>query len=700
MRGKTTSFFLAFLLWLSQGVISSARMEPAQTKPATQDQQVRLKANLLELRVVVTDRQGRLIDTLTKEDFEVLENDRPQQIAFFSVERIGADAGVRVSPSRSPKTGTRAAGPPSSPVRTVVLCADTLHLSAASLLHAKQALKRFVDQQITDQDLVQIVTTGGSLGLLGQFTQNRQMLRYAIDKLTPWRASARETLFAPYLAGQVDRGDPDAVGAAIAILTAEEGPGVDDRYARARARQILQEAAGKRTATLATLKAVAEQLAGLPGQRILAFISDGFSLVGFSGGFETNWLNSAISRAVRSGVVIYSLDAKGLQPDVFFDASLPGINLSPALIRYVSDSRADLQNGLNALASDTGGKAFFNTNDLNLGLQRALDENRVYYLLSYYPADEKDRRFRRLTVRVKNHPEYSVRLPKGYLPEDLKKEKEQAAKTPQGRLLQAVAAPLPSGGLGVAASANYLEFETDEAKISLQVHIDGDNLQYREQEQGHVLQLEMATVVYDSSGKPVNTFIHNIHGNLRSDRIELAKQYGYRYEQRIDVKPGLYQLRVGVREVGTERIGTGVAWVDVPELKRKRLTLSSLFIGQQEPQGRLLASQGFESVQGEAIRRLKKGNALAYFLMIYNASAPPEELTMQVAILSGQTEIYKSEWQPVSSRTTGQDKKGMGVAGQLVLTDVEPGIYELRVAIKEPKLKKPVHQSAAFEVEP
>jgi hypothetical protein len=113
------------------------------------------------------------------------------------------------------------------------------------------------------------------------------------------------------------------------------------------------------------------------------------------------------------------------------------------LSSYMSASAKDRQDAINALAQDTGGEAFFSTNDLKGAAQKAVDLNRTYYALAYYPPDDKGtKEFRRITVRVKSHPEFQVRAQKGYFASDLKKRKDkELAQAPQQRLFTELAKP-------------------------------------------------------------------------------------------------------------------------------------------------------------------------------------------------------------------------------------------------------------------
>src|SRR5215475_5350956 len=359
---------------------------------AKQDQPIRLKTELIDMRAVVTDKRGQPITDLKQEDFELMENGKPQELSFFSVVKIPGRGEARqpaappsaAAPSGVPASATRTA---ETIGRSVLLYVDTLHLSPQSLFTVKQALRKFIDERLTDQDLAAIVTSAGSLGVVEQFTLDHKVLRHAVDRLGAW-PSARASLFTPYIAGMVDRGDREALQIATAIVVAEDPTlkSLDiDEIVKAKARQVLSEATYMRRATLIKLREVVQRLSDLPGQRLLVMVSDGFTLYDTGGGMDMDDLQSITSRAVRSGVVIYSIDAKGRQPPALSSAALGVIPNDPRVSSYASAGERDLENGLNALAKDTGGEAFFNTNDTAGAMARALDDNQVYYTLGYYP---------------------------------------------------------------------------------------------------------------------------------------------------------------------------------------------------------------------------------------------------------------------------------------------------------------------------
>src|ERR1700754_1383666 len=184
--------FMALLLTIAglgsiqSAVAQTSPQTPANRPDAQQDSPVRLKTDLLEVRAVITDRAGRLIDNLNQQDFELSEDGQAQTLRFFSLERISAATAAAASSAKLTPPRNQSGRPGVQPTRTIVLFVDTLHLSPANVAGIKDALKRFVNEQMSDQDLVAVKTSSGTLGLFEQFTRDRQLLRFAIDRLRPW----------------------------------------------------------------------------------------------------------------------------------------------------------------------------------------------------------------------------------------------------------------------------------------------------------------------------------------------------------------------------------------------------------------------------------------------------------------------------------------------------------------------------------
>ena len=694
---------LSGLLVVSTGTKGVAQ---DQKKKADQDWVVELKTVLVELHAVVTDKQGRLVQGLKKEDFELREKGRVQDIGSFSEERIGS-LSISQPVNLANVTPTEPPPPGAAPTRSLLLFVDTMHMAPQNLLRMKKSLRKFIDEQIANEDAVMIVTSSGTEGIPPRFTRERNLLRHYLDKIAVWGAQSPND-FTPALAADVRRENQDAINLAIQLLAIQTGtdmaglsPQVLKQMALGKAGEVLSTAAYKRTNLLATVRAAAELMSRAPGQRVMFFISDGFSLYDTRGIAESLDLQQAISKAVRSGVVVYSINTRGLEPPAEIDASRPGPKSASfdsrvlgQIAGYESASEKEAQDGMNALAKDTGGEVFFRTNDLNYAFKKSFEGNHVSYTLAYYPSND-DKGFRDITLMVKGHPDYSVRTQKGYLATDLSKKEKSTAKTPQQRLFDAMARPLPETAINVSASAHYLEVESDKAQVSIRVLVDGSKLSYHQESNKASLALDVGGCVYDRSGRLVTSFIEKIKGAVPDDQLNEVKNSGFSYTKRLALKPGSYQIRVGALEPETENIGTSSSWVEVPDLSAGKLALSSV----------LLTTTGESKTpepgpqQLDAIKAYKSGSMLVYYLMLYNApSSTASELTIRSEIALNDKVIYESEPQPVSSRMMGKDSKGIEIGGRVNL-DLEPGFYALRVEVKD-KSNRELKRSVEFLIQP
>src|SRR5437870_12929588 len=208
----------ACIVTLILAVLGSTTNPSAQEPPRqTAEEVIKIGTALVQVRAVVTDRSGKVVDNLKQEDFEVLENGKPQRIGFFSLEAISHRAPTSADANQARPIRSSAPAAVAKPQRSIVLFVDTLHLNAASLVRAKDQLKKFIDQRITDDDLVAVVTTTNSLGILSQFMRNRGMLKRAIDKISGFGQS--NSFYTPFLAAKVLNDDQQALGVAVGIVT-------------------------------------------------------------------------------------------------------------------------------------------------------------------------------------------------------------------------------------------------------------------------------------------------------------------------------------------------------------------------------------------------------------------------------------------------------------------------------------------------
>ncbi len=656
-----------------------ARQGPQQ---GLQQGDVELRGDLVEIRAVVTDAQGRLVDNLTKQDFEVVDNGKPREISFFSVNTVPQGATATIA---GPAPTTPAPAKPALPapaVRSIVFFVDNANLSAGDLVRARKALRSFVDTRIADTDLAAIVESYGSIGLAGQFTRDRAVLREAIDKIANHPPAAGTGGFTPYLSAEIVRGtNEEALNAGAYLVRIEDKipppmdadvPGGDPMsnhlksLARQRAHQVLAEATRQRRLTLASLNHAVDQLARTEGQKLLALVSDGFSLFDVGGEREVSELRAVVARAVRSGVVIYSITGAGLEPNIYTGPDDPLYPIPPQIFPgYAQASRRDLEDGVNAIAKDTGGEVFRNTNDLAGALGQMLDRNRTYYALAYY-ADSGDNGNHSIDVRLVGHPELVVRAQRGY--------DASIVRASAQPVVDALSAPEPLTGLVVTAGASVAAPVPDGAVVGVDVHIDGDRIAYEETGETHNFALEVATAFIDDKGATYALKVESLDGRLKSGAYKLARANGFRVNRQAALKPGKYQLRVSVREPSSGLTGTANAWVDVPDLARGNLALGRLDLTNT---------------------RLRVGDELVYAVSAFNA---PAGATMRVSILQSGRVVFRNAWEPISAHTVPGPAGVTRLSGRLGLGGAPPGGYRLTIEVRRDANTPAVAQSIEFKV--
>ncbi|MGH9844855.1 MAG: VWA domain-containing protein, partial [Blastocatellia bacterium] len=435
---------LALIATASISSVHSQERKEKQQKPADETL-VRIETELVQIDVVVVDKAGKLVRDLRREDFDLYEDGKKQQVSHFAVGTATKPA-KWLSLEKKKASGEPAAAPAEITAgRYIVLAVDDYHLAPENLILTKRTLLKFINEQMVAGDQVAIVTTSGNIGMFQQFTNERGVLERAITRLNVQTRNVTSSFDVPritdYQAEMIDRNDQDAIEVAVQeILRLEPPPPTPGRgggrsapnadgmtspreramqQARSKARMIVAQNANYTRVTLSTLESVIRSLSALPGRKMMVLVSDGFFLGGSSSS-QIYDIRRITDAATRAGVVIYSIDARGLvATPPGGDASDPGV-VDP--VTAGARARLDMsavdakRDGMYALAADTGGKAFFNNNDLNAGLQRVLDDNEVYYVLAYEPpVSRRDGRFHQIEVRIADRPELKARTRKGYL---------------------------------------------------------------------------------------------------------------------------------------------------------------------------------------------------------------------------------------------------------------------------------------------
>ncbi len=390
------------LLWTA---LAAEKPGPRPAAPSSPE-----KNGLVPICAVVTDRDGRPVDGLTREDFLLLEDGVPQSLESFSREYLGKEAGAI-----GQSTGTASA--PAASRRVVALVVDTMHISSSAVEVVRNALRQFLGEQKGSQDLVSIVTTTGKPGNKCPFTGDLKVLEAAIQEVRPGKTE-HESFLSPALCGKALRGDPQSRSLAEVLLDSETQfsgsimvprTGSGQMEVLSKCRMILLEAATRRRVVTNVLGNTIERMAALPGQHLLALCTEGFSATATGGEIAVDDLHPVIAAAGRSGVMIYAFEAKAA-------LSSKAVNVEAySLTSALQDAKRDLQHGMALLAGQTGGEVFFNLEGIGSQLQAMMDHNLLYYRLVYSPPAGKDpRKFRSVQIALKGRPDCRVRAPKTF----------------------------------------------------------------------------------------------------------------------------------------------------------------------------------------------------------------------------------------------------------------------------------------------
>ena len=696
------------------------------------------RAEIVRLDVVVTDAKGAPVLDLTREDFAVLEDGKPQPVTSFEPAR---PRGLSTSAPTPPEPAAPVASADRPTGRQIVVVVDDLHLARDTVPPAKQALLRFVSEQISAEDEIAVVTTS-SPGELQALTRNRTVVRDAIGRISSREsamAAARGAQMTPAQAELILRGDQSALRLATRSLMDEPGstltagspratvestdgatPAGLDPGEKAAARESQREATAVLTGalrfsemTLVTVDGVLRGLSSLPGRKLCLLVSDGF-LVGKGTSEErTGLLRQVTDAATRSGAVVYALDARGLTPGGA-DASVSGPVMDPGLRERVAKlEKEESRETLQRLARDTGGLLVRETNDLGAGLGRMLADNEAFYLLAYEPANAKrDGRFRKIELRLPRHADFAVRTRAGYLAPD---DRKPGKAPPRARLAlpslvagppaldaatlrTVLGAPVPPNGIPVLVTADYLDLPPEGPQAIVQARVDVAGLRWQQVDGRHKTDVEVLAGVYDANGNPVGLpFGRSFALDLAAPEYRQTREDGLRYAHRLPLSPGRYEIRVIVREPVLAPLGGASQSLEVPDLGTRTLTLSSLFVSTTSGAG---AGEGEALRDAQLLRRFTRSDTLYFQIYVYNALPDEKDATdvvLQAQIRSGKDLIAASRPQAV----TFQQKDGLPLpqGNGMSLESLAPGAYELRVVVADRKADATAYRSVAFTIE-
>ena len=694
-----------------------------------------VEVNYVDVDVVVTDEQGQFVTGLTRDDFTVFEDGKPQKIDTFSLVDLPVEKSQEiVVEGRAIPADTRTNRRPFDG-RVYVIVLDDLDVSALRSTPVRDAARRFVREHMAANDIGAVVYTSGRSDAAQEFTTDRELLIKAIDKFQGrrLRSLSLERLDAYYQRiayGYNLRNDPDPNTGSI---------NSQDPAGYGRTSDLTELERGTRALTvLDTLKNTAEFLGNVRGRRkAVLFFSEGldYPIRDVFGAHDATVViratQDAITAAARANVNYYTIDPRGLAgmtTDFMESAGIgngvgttgpvllvPGTNTPVSGVTGASGGVFNVQDELlqefrtsqdtlRELAEQTGGLAAVNTNNIEPAFQRIADANSRYYVLGYYPPNHpRDGRFHKIEVRV-TRPGLRVQARRGYAsprgrtPEERKRDDAarlaREARRPDGKrtstpLIGALTSPIPQSGLTFAVHAAPFKHTSDEASVAVTVEIDGDRLPYGAPDaKGMVAnKIELSFFGLNERGKAVSAAWTELDLNLRPETRERVTAHGVRANPRISLPPGRYQIRIGAREIVSGQTGSVFYDLDVPDFRKEKLMLGGLLMTtpsvQQTPSiqpdpvvSKLLPAPATSR------RQFPQSDVLALYTEIYDndTSRQPRHIDVSLRVVSESgTELLVSRDELVNGASGEKPWDVYGYAKRIPLKGLAPGRYVVRI---------------------
>jgi VWFA-related protein len=649
----------------------------------------RSSVNLVLVDVVVRDRNGAIVKGLTANDFELIEDGTRQQILTFAFEEIaanaapvantttlGAAAGATVRP---PPPG--AAGAPAAPLalpatpdkpltsedvaghRLLTLLFDTSSMQPEDVQKAVDSATTWVNEQMTPADLVAVASIGASLQILTDFTSSKEQVQSVLSAFSATDGTA-------FL----------AVDSSTAATDEAQGNATDDSTTTDQSAQELDTF--NNDVRLRALKTLAEALKPIQQKKAIIYFSSGMQRNGTDNQVE---LRAAVNAAVRANVSIYTVDARGLQAIVpggsARQASQGGLSsfTGGAVANQFTTLQAQ-QETLTTLASDTGGTAFTDTNDFGEAFTKVTKDISSYYILGFASTNvNKDGRFRRLSVRLKNNKlNAKVEAREGYYAD---RDFTHTAKGDREVLLQEqLLMQIPATDVPLFVTAGWFRLAADKYYVPVSLVVPGEAVPPSKEK----VTLDVAGFIRDERGVPVGRIRDTLTVPPTAEGLAARQVL---YQTGVTLPPGRFSLKIVVRENTTGQMGTFETRVVVPELKQAPVKVSSLVLSTQlqNATGRKTVSplvrDGVELVPN-LTHIVGRGQKLYFYYEVYDPAAENglTQLRTSLAFYRGKVKVFET---PVVERTQidAADRHAAIFQFELPADSFKPGLYTCQINI-------------------
>ena len=591
MAPRTTAFYLSIPLILSFTLSASPAPQIAPQAPDSEPQAVfHSSARLVQVSVVIEDKKGNPVTGLKKEDFTVMDDGKPQQIAFFAAPSQAAEPtsphpATRVLPPNvfTNRFDLKGEEPPSA--LTVVLF-DLLNTSSLDQSYVRKEVIHFL-QTLKPQDHVAVYGLTNELFVLHEFTRDASDLVAAAESLSPQELAAYDATHTPPVDLVTLGADPQWARLQNSINNANGQIADADNI-------------GRINTTVSAMEAIASHVAGIPGRKSLVWISGGIPIqigvpsigtrassdppdvggtvaaigprvAGTSSNLddtggdnqppppdrETYSGDEVIKRAAdslnRSNMAVYAIDARGVELDNTLDPSNHGIRLSNQVRNTASfNNELVTRDSSKLLADRTGGLAFFGDNDIRGAIRRAFDDGRYAYNIGFYPTHGKwNGAFRKIKIRVKGE-DLRLRYRAGYYAFADRSDPQAVIATD---LQQAADSPLDATNLGMIVTAKPSGAGASRT-LDLHIGIDPKQLLLRESGDHRKGALDLFFLQRDASGKTLSAEKQHMDVNLEVKQYEYLAKAAMVLDRHLTLSPQSTEIRVVLRDAGSGSLGS------------------------------------------------------------------------------------------------------------------------------------------------
>ncbi len=668
---RSTLACVLVIVMLCTGVIS---------QESSSEYTFRSKSELVLVNVTVRDRDGNPVRDLKREDFTLLEDNKPQQVVSFDQENTdavlstAATEAALLGPAPAQNAGETPAlvNRPLKDRRLIILFFDLSSMQPDEIDQATAAAQNYVDKQMVAADLVAVVSLGSTLSVNQDFTSDRALLKKALQAFNLGAGAGFEAGSTGSTEGTSETGGSFTVD--------------DTEYNIFNTDRRLQ-----------ALRSIADKLVTINEKKSLIYFSSGMDRTGIE---NQSQLRSATNAAVRANMAIYTMDIRGLQ------ALVPGGEAQNASLRGTSpysgksvagqfDSNATTQETLVTLAGDTGGRAFLDSNDFGKVFTGVQQDTSLYYLLGYHSTNSaRDGRFRRITVRV-NRPGVKLDFRRGYYaPADF----QHSSRDDRERQLdEELASDLPTTDLPVYLSAAYFRMAERKFYVPVSVVVPGSQIPFTHNNDQDRATLDVLGIVTDPEKRPVGQIRDTVKVALNTS--QLVQRKNVQYNTGFVLPPGTYHLKFVVRENQSGRLGSFETDLTVPDLKSAPVKMSSIVLANQlQPAGKHKSDNPLVRDGSEVIPSVthvfSAGQHLYFYYEVYdpahaatNSSVPAGNrngasirLLTNVAFFRGNVKAYETPLVE-SEQLNAPDRKAAVFQLDVPLTQLKPGFYTCQVNV-------------------